>query len=277
MEGQYLDTIRNILDGGKVKSNRTGVKTLYQWGNQMRFNLSDGSIPLLTIRKINWEIVLDELLFFLRGDTNTKLLKSKIWEFNTSKEFLKSRGLNYPEGEMGPGYGFQWRHWNGEFNNSNKISGIDQIKCVIESIKKDPSSRRHIVSAWNPEQIDQMALPPCHILFQFDVYDGKLSIAVVQRSADMPIGVPFNIASYAMLCHIIANLTGLKPGELVYTTHDTHIYENQIEACKIMLSRSPLTFPKFIIKGQLELDKITIEQFGLEDYKPHPHIKIPMS
>ena len=257
---QYLNLLQNVLDNGFEKKDRTGTGTISVFGYQMRFNLDDG-FPLLTTKKLHLKSIIYELLWFLKGSTNVKYLQDngiRIWN-----EWAKD------DGELGPIYGYQWRSWQ-----KNNGGHIDQIAQVIDSIKNNPDSRRHIVSAWNVAQLDDMQLPPCHILFQFYVADGKLSCQLYQRSADIFLGVPFNIASYALLLMMIAQVTELKPGEFVHTLGDAHIYTNHIEQVKLQLSREPRNLPILIINPERKnINDFEYEDFRLENYDPHPHIK----
>ena len=256
---QYLDLLNRIMAEGNKKHDRTGTGTISIFGNQMRFNLEDG-FPLLTTKKLHLKSIIYELLWFLKGDTNVKYLQEhgvRIWN-----EWADENG------ELGPVYGHQWRSWP-DYNGGN----IDQIKNVIEQIKHNPDSRRMIVSAWNVADIDQMKLPPCHCLFQFYVANGKLSLQLYQRSADTFLGVPFNIASYALLLMMMAQVTGLKPGEFIHTTGDTHIYLNHLEQVKLQLTREPRPLPTMRINPDVkDLFDFKYEDFTLENYNPWPHI-----
>lgn len=257
---QYLQLIERALDEGVHKKDRTGTGTISVFGHQMRFNLAEG-FPLVTTKKLHLKSIIHELLWFLNGSTNVKYLQDngvRIWN-----EWAKE------DGELGPIYGYQWRSWPG-YDGSH----IDQVQQVIQSIKNNPDSRRHIVSAWNVGQIDEMQLPPCHILFQFYVANGTLSCQLYQRSADIFLGVPFNIASYALLTMMMAQVTGLKPGDFVHTLGDAHIYTNHIEQAKLQLTRAPRPLPKMHINpGVKEIDQFCFDDFKLSDYDPHPHIK----
>jgi len=257
---QYLDLLQHVIDNGNIKTDRTGTGTISVFGYQMRFNLDDG-FPLLTTKKIHLKSIIYELLWFLKGSTNVKYLQDngvRIWN-----EWAKE------DGELGPIYGFQWRSWQ-KYDSGH----IDQIAQVIDSIKNNPDSRRHIVSAWNVAQLDDMQLPPCHILFQFYVANGKLSCQLYQRSADIFLGVPFNIASYSILLMMIAQVTDLKPGEFVYTLGDAHIYTNHLEQVKLQLSREPRKLPILIINPERKnINDFEYEDFRLENYDPCPHIK----
>lgn len=257
---QYLDLLDYVLKNGTEKSDRTGTGTISVFGYQMRFNLNDG-FPLLTTKKLHLKSILYELLWFISGDTNIKYLTDngvKIWNEWADKD-----------GNLGPVYGYQWRSWPADGGRK-----IDQLMNVIESIKKSPDSRRHIISAWNVGELDKMALPPCHIMFQFYVADGRLSCQLYQRSADIFIGVPFNIASYAILTHMVAQATGLRPGDFIHTLGDAHIYLNHIDQVKLQLSREPYKLPQLKINPKVnEILKFGFEDFTLTDYVAHPHIK----
>ena len=258
-ERQYLALLDDILENGARRDDRTGTGTLGVFGRQMRFDLAQG-FPLLTTKRLPFKSIAVELLWFLRGDTNVRWLQERgctIWD-----EWADENG------ELGPVYGKQWRSWAAP---DGRV--IDQIAGLIEGLKTNPSSRRHIVSAWNPADVDEMALPPCHCLFQFFVADGKLSCQLYQRSADVFLGVPFNIASYALLTMMVAQVVGLKPGEFVHTFGDAHLYLNHIEQAKTQLAREPLPFPTLKIAEKRDLFAFEYEDFQLEGYQPHPHIK----
>tara|TARA_B100000965_G_scaffold320700_1_gene281809 strand:+ start:649 stop:1437 length:789 start_codon:yes stop_codon:yes gene_type:complete len=254
---EYLDLLQKVKNSGKPKGDRTGIGTVSVFGHQMRFNLED-SFPLLTTKKIHFKSVAYELLWFLKGETNISYLKENgvsIWD-----EWADDNG------DLGPVYGKQWRKWEAK-------NGIhDQVAEVIKQIKENPNSRRHIVSAWNVADIPSMALAPCHILFQFYVQDGKLSCQLYQRSADVFLGVPFNIASYALLTHMIANICDLRVGEFVHTLGDAHLYTNHLEQAEEQLSRKPLPPPKIIVKDRESIDNYEFEDFEIVNYKFHPHI-----
>jgi thymidylate synthase len=258
-EWQYLNLLRDILETGARRDDRTGTGTLGVFGRQMRFDLSKG-FPLLTTKKLHLRSIIVELLWFLRGETNIRWLKENgvsIWD-----EWADV------EGELGPVYGKQWRSWAAPNGQS-----IDQIERLIEGLKTNPNSRRHIVSAWNPADIEDMALPPCHCLFQFFVADGKLSCQLYQRSADVFLGVPFNIASYALLTHMVAEVTGLMPGEFIHTFGDAHLYLNHVEQAELQLTRQPLPLPTMTIAPRSDLFAFEREDFVLSGYEAHPHIK----
>ncbi len=257
---QYLDLLRYVLEKGTPKNDRTGTGTRSVFGYQMRFDLSKG-FPLLTTKKLHTRSIVYELLWFLKGDTNIKYLndnKVTIWN-----EWADENG------DLGPIYGYQWRSWTAAEGRT-----IDQITQVVESIKNNPDSRRHIVSAWNVGDLDKMALPPCHILFQFYVAHGKLSCQLYQRSADIFLGVPFNIASYSMLLMMMAQVTGLQPGEFIHTLGDAHIYNNHLEQVKVQLTREPYPLPKLILNPRVQsIFDFTFEDIQIIDYQAHPHIK----
>lgn len=287
-EQQYIDLIENIFENGTLESTRNG-NTKAIFGNMMRFSLKDGQIPILTTKKTAWKTCLKELLWFIQGHTDNKLLKNQnvhIWDANGSREFLDSRNLtNYEEDELGPIYGFQWRHFNAPYTNSQtdySNQGIDQLMQAITMLK-DPSqrtSRRIIVSAWNPCQLDEMALPPCHVLFQFHVKQNKyLSCSLYQRSGDVGLGVPFNIASYSFLVHIIAKHCDLEPDEFVYFLGNAHIYEDHFDALQTQIKREPKPFPKICIKNKHEnINDYTVNDIEfLTEYTYHDSIKMKMS
>lgn len=256
---QYLQLMKHVLDTGIKKEDRTGTGTLSVFGYQMRFDLSEG-FPLVTTKKLHLKSIIHELLWFLKGDTNIRYLKENgvsIWD-----EWADENG------DLGPVYGAQWRSWN------STAGPIDQISRLVEQIKTNPDSRRHMVSAWNVGEIENMALPPCHILFQFYVANGKLSCQLYQRSADVFLGVPFNIASYALFTMMIAQVCDLEPGDFVHTFGDAHLYSNHLEQAKIQLSRDPRPLPKMIINPKVKnIFDFKFEDFTLEGYDPHPHIK----
>lgn len=283
-EYQYLDLIREILEKGKVKGDRTGTGTKSLFGAQCRYSLRD-QFPLLTTKRVFWRGVAQELLWFIKGSTSAKELSDKgvhIWDANCSRQFLDGRGLtHYEEGELGPVYGFQWRHFGAEYKGMHHDytgEGVDQLQQVIDTIKNNPDDRRIILSAWNPPDLPKMALPPCHAFAQFYVCEGELSCQLYQRSADMGLGVPFNIASYALLTYMIAHITGLKPGDFIHTLGDAHVYMNHLEPLKQQLERIPRPFPKLVIKRKVEsIDDFTFEDFEIVDYKPYPKIKMDMA
>ncbi len=257
---QYLDLLDHVLKNGVQKNDRTGTGTISVFGYQMRYDLAAG-FPLLTTKKMHLKSIIHELLWFISGSTNIKYLTDNgvsIWN-----EWADD------EGNLGPVYGAQWRSWS-----KGPGQKIDQLGLVIESIKKSPDSRRHIVSAWNPGETDQMALPPCHLLFQFYVAEGKLSCQLYQRSCDIFLGIPFNIASYSLLTMMVAQVTGLSPGDFVHTLGDAHIYLNHVEQVKLQLTRNPLPLPKMKINREVRsIDGFRFSDFELVDYVSHPHIK----
>ncbi|VXB16261.1 thymidylate synthase B [Exiguobacterium sp. 8H] len=257
---QYHDLCRHILDHGVVKEDRTGTGTTSVFGYQMRFNLQEG-FPLITTKKLHIRSIIHELLWFISGETNVRYLQDngvRIWNEWADEE-----------GNLGPVYGSQWRSFPRPDGSS-----VDQLAQVIDQIKTNPDSRRLIVSAWNPGQLEEMALPPCHLLFQFYVADGKLSCQLYQRSADTFLGVPFNIASYALLTHMVAHVTGLEVGDFVHTLGDAHIYHNHLEQVELQLSRDPRPLPKLnIVRDVLSIESFRFEDFEILGYDPHPHIK----
>lgn len=257
---QYLDLLKHVLDNGVTKADRTGTGTISVFGYQMRFDLADG-FPVLTTKKLHIRSIIYELLWFLKGETNIKFLRDNrvtIWD-----EWADENG------ELGHVYGYQWRSWPKEDG-----SHIDQIECVVKSIVGSPDSRRHIVSAWNVGELDRMALPPCHLLFQFYVAEGRLSCQMYQRSCDIFLGIPFNIASYSLLLHMMAQVTGLKPGEFIHTLGDAHIYLNHLEQVKLQMTRLPFPLPSLRMNPSVRniLDFV-YEDFELVNYEAHPHIK----
>lgn len=261
---QYLDLLQRIVNEGTRKEDRTGTGTLSVFGHQMRFNLEEG-FPLLTTKKLHLKSIIYELLWFLKGDTNVKYLQEngvRIWN-----EWADENG------ELGPVYGHQWRSWP-DYNGGH----IDQIQDIVNALKNNPDSRRMIVSAWNVAEVGQMALPPCHCLFQFYVANGKLSLQLYQRSADTFLGVPFNIASYALLTMMMAQVSGLKPGDFIHTTGDTHLYLNHLEQAKEQLKRTPRTLPRMVINPNVtSIFDFKYDDFTLEGYNPLPHIKAEVS
>jgi thymidylate synthase len=257
---QYLDLLDHVMSTGTEKKDRTGTGTISVFGYQMRFHLEEG-FPALTTKKLHLKSIIHELLWFISGDTNIRYLTDngvKIWNDWADKD-----------GNLGPVYGHQWRSWPADGGKK-----IDQLLNVISSIQKSPDSRRHIVSAWNVGDLDKMALPPCHLMFQFYVAEGKLSCQLYQRSADIFIGVPFNIASYSLLTLMIAQVTGLEPGDFVHTLGDAHIYLNHLEQVKLQLTREPFPLPKMIINPEVkDITKFSYSDFTLTDYVAHSHIK----
>ncbi|TAA72318.1 thymidylate synthase [Planococcus salinarum] len=311
---QYLDLCEHILDNGTKKEDRTGTGTLSVFGYQMRYNLAEG-FPLMTTKKTAFRLIVSELLWFIQGDTNVKTLiaeNNHIWDEWAFGQWVSSQEYDGPDmtdfgrraqkdeqfavlykhemakfqvriledeefaekyGDLGPVYGKQWRSWQTTTGDT-----IDQLKNVIESIKKNPDSRRHLVTAWNPEFVEDMALPPCHIMFQFYVADGKLSCQLYQRSADVFLGVPFNIASYALLTHLIARECGLEVGDFVHTTGDTHLYVNHLDQVNEQLSRTPKKLPTLKVNEDVEsIFELTINDISIEGYDPHPRISAPVA
>lgn len=261
---QYLELLNRILNEGTRKSDRTGTGTLSVFGHQMRFDMAEG-FPLLTTKKLHLKSIIYELLWFLRGDTNVKYLHDhgvRIWD-----EWADENG------ELGPIYGHEWRSWP-DYQGGT----IDQIANVVDQIRRTPDSRRMIVSAWNVAEVDSMALPPCHTMFQFYVAEGRLSLQLYQRSADTFLGVPFNIASYALLLQMMAQVTGLQPGEFIHTTGDTHLYLNHLDQARLQLTRTPRKLPRMVINPDVKsIVDFTYEDFRLEGYDPWPHIKAEVS
>jgi thymidylate synthase len=267
-EWQYLELLQDILDHGVQRGDRTGTGTLGVFGRQIRFDLAKG-FPVLTTKKLHLRSIFIELLWFLKGDTNIAYLKDngvRIWD-----EWADENG------DLGPVYGKQWRSWAAPAKDGNGVRVIDQIANLVENLKTNPNSRRHIVSAWNPADVDDMALPPCHCLFQFFVADGKLSCQLYQRSADVFLGVPFNIASYALLTLMVAKVVGLEPGEFVHTFGDAHLYLNHLDQAREQLTREPFDFPTLKIADKRDLFAFEYEDFTLEGYQAHPHIKAEVS
>ena len=260
----YLNLIRHVMDKGVGRGDRTGTGTRSVFGYQMRFDLAEG-FPMLTTKKLHLKSIVHELLWFLAGDTNIKYLKDhgvSIWDDWADAD-----------GNLGPVYGYQWRSWP-----NAKGGSVDQISNLIAQIKKNPSSRRLIVSAWNPAQVDEMALPPCHCLFQFQVANGRLSCQLYQRSADIFLGVPFNIASYALLTMMVAQVCDLKPGEFIHTLGDAHLYANHFEQAELQLTRTPRALPKMVLNPAIkDIFSFRFEDFTLEGYDAHPNIKAPIA
>ncbi len=261
---QYLDLMQRILDEGSEKSDRTGTGTRSVFGHQMRFDLSKG-FPLVTTKKLHLKSIIHELLWFLAGDTNIRYLKEngvRIWDDWADEN-----------GDLGPVYGYQWRSWPAPGGES-----IDQIANLLEQIRRNPDSRRLIVSAWNPALVDEMALPPCHALFQFHIADGRLSCQLYQRSADVFLGVPFNIASYALLTMMVAQVTGYEPGDFVHSLGDAHLYLNHLDQARTQVARDPRPLPKMVLNPDVaDLFAFRFEDFTLEGYDPHPHISAPIA
>lgn len=300
-EHEYLNLVRRVLCEGDLKSDRTGVGTLSLFGAQMRFSLRNGTMPLLTTKTVNWKAVVEELLWFISGSTDANVLAKrgvKIWNANADPAFLATRGLagKYPPGHLGPVYGFQWRKFGAKYKprlavadghsdnegeeDYDDFKGVDQLREVIRQIKEEPDSRRIIMSAWNPVDLDKMALPPCHVLCQFYVNTTKkeLSCQLYQRSGDMGLGVPFNIASYALLTHMIAHVCGLKAGEFVHTIGDAHVYSNHYNALSMQLTRNLSPFPKVSFDSCVkDIDDFRAEHIHLIGYTPQAAIPMKMA
>jgi len=284
-ELQYLDLCRDIIENGVKRGDRTGTGTYSKFGVQMRFSLRNDTLPLLTTKRTFWRGVAEELLWFVEGNTNANDLAKKnihIWDGNGSKEFLEKQGLGHRmEGDLGPVYGFQWRHFGAKYVDMHTDytgQGFDQLADCIHKIKNNPEDRRILMSAWNPSDLKEMALPPCHMFCQFYVANGELSCQMYQRSADMGLGVPFNIASYALLTHMVAHVCGLKPGDFVHTIGDAHVYLNHVDALKEQIKRSPRPFPKLVIKNNpKDIDSFKYEDFEVVGYNPHKTIKMKMA
>ena len=284
-ELQYLNLINNILENGQDCDDRTGVGIRSLFGTQMKFDLSKG-FPLLTTKKMFTRGITEELLWFLRGETDAKILQEKkvrIWDGNSTREFLDNRGLTHlEEGDIGAAYGFQFRHFGAKYENCHADytgRGFDQVEYVLDQIRNHPTSRRIVLSLWNPPDLNNAVLPPCHMVYQFRVYGDKLSCSMYQRSGDIGLGVPFNIASASLMTYLFAHLTGLKPGMLVHTIADAHIYNNHIDAMKKQIMRDPLPFPKLKIKdrGQSKVEDYLASDFEITGYISHPGIKMQMA
>jgi dihydrofolate reductase/thymidylate synthase len=283
-EYQYLDAIRDIIDNGVSMGDRTGTGTRSLFGKMMRFDLRK-SFPLLTTKRVFWRGVAEELLWFVRGDTNGKHLSEKgikIWDGNGSKEFLEKRGLGHrEEGDLGPVYGFQWRHFGAKYVDMHTDytgQGVDQLADCIKKIKEDPTDRRILLSAWNPADLNEMALPPCHMFCQFYVANGELSCLMYQRSCDMGLGVPFNIASYSLLTLMVAQVCGLKPGEFVHTLGNAHVYQNHVDPLEEQLKRTPRPFPILRVNPDVkDIDGFQMSDFELIGYNPHGKIAMEMA
>jgi dihydrofolate reductase/thymidylate synthase len=286
-EAQYLRLCDDIINNGVQRGDRTGTGTLSKFGVQMRFSLRNEVFPMLTTKRVFWRGVAEELLWFVKGCTNAKELQDKdihIWDGNGSKEFLASRGLGHrEEGDLGPVYGFQWRHFGAGYSDMHadyRGQGVDQLAECIRKIKETPEDRRILLTAWNPKDLDLMALPPCHMFCQFYVAEGELSCQMYQRSADMGLGVPFNIASYSLLTRMVAQVCGLRAGDFVHTIGDAHVYLNHVDALKEQVARAPMArpFPTLKIDPSVtDIDGFTMENFTIEGYKPMPAIKMKMA
>jgi len=284
-EYQYLDSIRDIIATGLGRDDRTGVGTISKFGTVSRWNLRDNIFPLLTTKRVFWRGVAEELLWFIEGNTSAKPLQDKdihIWDGNASREFLDKTGLGHREvGDLGPVYGFQWRHFGAAYKDMHADytgQGVDQLQQVIHSLKNKPDDRRIILTAWNPAALKEMALPPCHMFAQFYVANGELFCQMYQRSGDMGLGVPFNIASYSLLTRLLAQVCGLQAGEFIHVIGDAHVYKNHVEPLLQQLEREPRPFPKLIIDPSIkDIDAFKFEHFKIENYNPHPPIKMEMA
>jgi len=285
-EEQYLQLIKDLLENGSLEKGRNG-NTICGIGSAMYFSLEDNKIPILTTKKVAMKTCIKELLWFIQGHTNNKLLKEQnvhIWDLNGTKSFLESRNLSYEEDDLGPVYGHQWRHFNASYGSCDddySEKGVDQLDRVLKDLKNPEtrSSRRHVISAWNPCQIDKMALPPCHVLFQFHVTNGnQLSCSLYQRSGDVGLGVPFNIMSYAAFTILVAKHCDLEPLEFIYYLGNAHIYEEHKEALETQIQREPFPFPSLHIKEKRDnINGYTIDDFKVEDYQYHASIKMKMN
>lgn len=283
-EQAYLNLIDDILNNGSIKDDRTGTGTISKFGECLKFDLSNNTIPVLTTKKVFTKGVIYEMLWIISGDTSSKTLEKNgvnIWKMNSNRDFLDKRGLNYEEGDIGPLYGFLWRHWGANYYGADKNykdQGIDQLQNCINLIRNDPCSRRIVVNAWNAETIPQSVLAPCHCFFQFYVNNGKLDCSLTQRSCDFLLGSPFNITSYSLLIHMIARICNLEAGTFTYFMGDVHLYKNQIDKVAEQLSRTPRKFPKIRFTGiQNEIDDFKYEDIHIDEYYPYPAIKYPFS
>lgn len=281
-ENKYIKLIKHVLRDGEERTTRNS-KVYSVFGKSLEFDMSRGTIPILTTKKVSFNNVFYELMFFLTGQTDTKYLENhgvNIWKGNTTREFLDSRGLDYREGVMGAGYGFQWNYFGANYkgpDHNYEGEGINQIDQCIKMIKNDPTSRRILFSAWNPVDLPRMVLPPCHLLFQFYVRNGKyLDGQLYQRSADLMLGVPYNILSYSLLLYMVAKVTGLTAGKLKLCFGDVHIYDNHIEGAQEQIKRVPKEFPKFKIICDKAIREYTIDDFEMSEYKCYPNIKMKM-
>lgn len=284
-EHQYLDTVRQCIFAGNNKNDRTGTGTWSLFGTRMRFCLENNTIPLLTTKKVDWRSIVEELLWMIAGGTDTKKLSNKrvkIWDKNGSRDFLDRSGFTEREvGDLGPVYGHQWRHFGAEYvdcKTNYTGQGEDQLQNVIKTIRSNPDDRRMLVCSWNPTDLKKMALPPCHVLFQFYVFEGKLSCQMYQRSVDLGLGACFNIASYSLLTAMIAQICNLEPHEFVYCLGDYHVYKNHVEPLMQQLTRQPRPFPKLLLnKERTEIDQFTSDDIQLVEYDPHPKIRMEMA
>lgn len=278
---QYAQLVERVLREGEVVANRTGVDAKRITGASLRFDLSDGTFPILTTKQVAWKSVVAELLLFIGGRTDNAELQSQnvhIWDLNATPELTAAKSL--PENDLGPVYGFQWRHWGAAYQDCHtdySSQGIDQLRIAIEQLTKSTMSRQIVVSAWNPEWLHKMALPPCHFAFQFINVDDRLDCVLYQRSGDIGLGIPFNIASYALLMHIVANITDLRVGTLAHFVGDAHVYVNHIDPLTEQIQREPHKGPTLKIRRKLSLDDITADDFELVGYKHHPRVKMQMA
>jgi len=282
-EQNYLDLVKKVFVFGNEKNDRTEVGTLSIFGEQLKFSLKD-QFPLLTCKKVFFRGVFEELMWFIKGDTNVNHLNEKgvkIWNEFGKKQNLEKLGLPHKDGDIGPCYGFQWRHFGSQYHGSNydyNGCGIDQLQNVIDNIKSNPDSRRLFVSAWNPLEINNMALPPCHVSYQFYIHNNQISCHMYQRSCDVLLGLPFNIASYALLTHMLAQVCGLRVGELIISTGDTHIYQDHVNQVNTQLSRTEYPLPTLWLNPNVvDIDKFTMEDIKLQNYQSHDTIKANMA
>lgn len=284
-EQQYLSLLEECLASTSMeREDRTGVGTHGIYGAMMKFDLTGGKIPLLTTKRTYWKGVLHELLWFIDGETDSYILEDEgvtIWSGNTSREFLDGRGLEHvPDGDIGPGYGFQWRNFNGDYDlwmTDGIRTGTDQLKNIVDGLRENPNSRRHVLTAWNPLQIDEMCLPPCHVMSTFTILEGKLHATVTCRSQDILLGTPFNIASYGLMVHLLANDLNVEPGSLTWFGADVHLYDNHIDQAKEQISRVPYDFPTVKITSKKSIFEISPDDVELIGYQSHPAIKAPMA
>ncbi|CAB3407524.1 unnamed protein product [Caenorhabditis bovis] len=284
-ETNYLRQISHIFEHGVARTDRTGTGTISVFGMQARYSLRNNKIPLLTTKRVYWKGVVEELLWFISGQTDSKTLSAKnvkIWEANGSRQFLDNLGFTQrEEGDLGPVYGFQWRHFGAKYidcHTDYSGQGVDQLAEVIRQIQHNPDSRRIILSAWNPSDLGSMALPPCHTMCQFYVHDGELSCQLYQRSGDMGLGVPFNIASYGLFTHMIAKVCNLRAGELIHTIGDAHIYSDHVDALREQITRAPYEFPTIrFTRDVASIDDFTSDMIQLDNYKCHPKIAMKMA
>lgn len=286
-EIQYLNLLQECIKNGTIRNpenERTGTGTIGQIGSMMKFDLTENKIPLFTTKKVFWKGIVEELLWFISGETDSYILENKgvnIWHGNTTREFLDKNGLNHvPDGDISTAYGFQWRNWGGDYNEwikNKKRTGIDQLSELIEGLKNNPNSRRHVLSAWNLSQLKTMCLPPCHMISTWSILNNKLHCCLLCRSQDLFLGTPYNIASYGLFTHMIANELGIESGSLTWFGCDNHLYLNHIDQAKEQISRTPYSFPKIeITKGKSVFD-VKYDDIKLIDYKSHSSIKAPMA